>query len=35
MNGLDTFYGISQESQTMGSSVVLIVVAVLLAAFGA
>jgi preprotein translocase subunit Sec63 len=35
MNGLDTFYGIPQESQTMGFSVVWIIVAVLLAAFGA
>ena len=35
MNGLDTFYGIPQESQTIGFSVVWIVVAVLLAAFGA
>lgn len=35
MNGLDTFYGITKESQTIGFSVVWIVVAVLLAAFGA
>ena len=35
MNGLDTFYGIPKESQTMGFSIAWIVVAVLLAAFGA
>ena len=35
MNGLDTFYGIPKESQTMGFSIVWIIVAVLLVAFGA
>jgi DnaJ-domain-containing protein 1 len=35
MIGMDTFYGIPQGNQTMGISVVWIIVAVLLAAFGA
>jgi hypothetical protein len=35
MIGMDTFYGIPQRNQTMGISVVWIIGAVLLAAFGA